>query len=64
MEKEIKQEIKQELYSVPEVAKILGRSQRSIRTFIYNGKIKSVLIGNKHSISRAEIDRIIENGIQ
>lgn len=58
----MEKEIRQELYSVPEVAKILGRSERSIRTLIYGGKIKSVMIGGKHAISRAEIDRIIENG--
>ena len=56
-------QVEQELFSVPEVAKILGRGERSIRQFIYDGKIKSVMIGGKHSISRAEIDRIIENGI-
>ena len=55
--------IEQELFSVPEVAKILGRGNRSIRQFIYDGKIKSVLIGGKHAISREEIDRIKEHGI-
>ena len=57
-------DVEQLLFSVPEVAKILGRGERSIRQFIYDGKIKSVMIGGKHSISKDEINRIIENGIQ
>jgi len=56
--------IEQLMFTIPETAQILGRGESAIRSMIKGGKIKAVKIGGKWSISKAEIERIMENGVE
>jgi len=48
------------LYTVKEVAKMLGVAQVTVRKWIEQDKIKSVKVIGSRRISQSEIDRIIK----
>ena len=61
---ESKKEIEQLMFTLAETAKILGRGERTIRDYVHQKKIKAVKIGGKYAISKDEIERIMENGLE
>ena len=61
MEKEMKDE---KLYSLKETAKMLGCCERSVFTYLHEGKIKGIRIGRLWKIKESEIEYIKENGLR
>ena len=51
------------LYSIGEVAKLLGVSPITVRKWIKQGKIHAIKLGRKYAIPATEIDKIIDRGV-
>jgi excisionase family DNA binding protein len=50
-----------ELYTVPEVARVLRLSAETVRTLIRDGRLPSTAVGRRRMVSRRTIRRIIDN---
>ena len=47
-------------YSVPDVAAMLGVSERTVRNLVAGNEIESLKIGKRRLVSRRALDRFIE----
>jgi excisionase family DNA binding protein len=50
------------LYSLKEIALLLGVTYNTVYNLIQAGKIKAVKIGRNLRISQEEVDRLVEEG--
>jgi excisionase family DNA binding protein len=50
------------VYSVEEAAKILKISERLVRFYIRNGRLKATKIGKYYRIKESNVLKLIENG--
>lgn len=48
----------EKLYSVKQIADLLGISEITIRQWIQHNKIKSVKIGNSRRVTESEVNRL------
>lgn len=48
----------QELYTVDQVAEMLGLQARTIRNYIRDGRLKAVRIGKQYRIARADVEAL------
>jgi predicted DNA-binding transcriptional regulator AlpA len=54
-------EVKQRVFSVPQTAIILGRSESSVWRDLRDGRLDSVKIGGSRRVTGESIDRLISN---
>ncbi|MFI8437761.1 helix-turn-helix domain-containing protein [Streptomyces sp. NPDC079020] len=47
--------VERELYSVGEVAELLGLHVRTVRNYVRDGRLKAVRIGKQYRVSRADL---------
>ena len=52
----------EKMYTVKEVANLIGMAEITVRQWIQNDKIKSVKIGSMRRIPETEVKRIMEGG--
>jgi len=55
-------EDKKTLYSVPELAKLVGVTRQEITRRVWRGFIKAEMVGNQYIISKKEALRVIREG--
>jgi excisionase family DNA binding protein len=51
-------------FSIPETAKILGRSVRWARQKAANGKLRSAMVGAQRRVTRPEVIRALTEGVE
>lgn len=49
---------------IPKAAELLGRSNKTVRTWIKSGMLRAVKLGRDWDISAEEVERIKTNGIK
>lgn len=54
----------EKLYALKESAKILGCCERSMFTYLHEGKVKGVRIGRLWKVTESELNYIKENGLR
>lgn len=47
-------------YNVSEVAEILSLSGKTVRTYIKDGRLKAVMVGNRWKIAETEVKKILK----
>jgi excisionase family DNA binding protein len=50
--------MKQDLYSVEEVAELLGLHVRTVRLYVREGRLKAVRIGKQYRIAREDLEQL------
>jgi excisionase family DNA binding protein len=53
-------EPEEQLYSIRQLAKILGISETAARVRVFRGQIKSVKLGASRLVPKSEIDRLLD----
>jgi excisionase family DNA binding protein len=53
----------EELYSVEQVAELLGLHVRTVRNYVREGRLKAVRIGKQYRISRANLAELTGSGV-
>ena len=48
--------MKKDLYSITEVAELLGLHVKTVRNYVRNGRLKSTRIGKQYRIARADLE--------
>lgn len=48
-----------EIYTFKDLEKILGVSRRTLQTYVTTGKLKAVKIGNRWTVTRANLDKFV-----
>ena len=48
------------LFTLKEVEEILSVSQRTLYTWIKEGKLETIKVGRQHRVRQEELDRILE----
>ena len=48
----------QELYSVEQIANLLGLHVRTVRSYVRDGRLKAVKIGKQYRVSRADVEAL------
>jgi excisionase family DNA binding protein len=51
------------LYSVEQVAELLGLHVRTVRNYVRDGRLKAVRIGKQYRISRAKLEELTGSGV-
>lgn len=54
----------EKLYTLKETAKLIGCCERSVFTYLHEGKIKGIRIGRLWKVKESEIEYIKENGLR
>lgn len=55
--------VKKDLYSLQEIADIIGVHRRSVYNWKKDGKIKATKIGKEYRVTAAELNRILKEGV-
>jgi len=53
----------EELYSVEQVAELLGLHVRTVRNYVRDGRLKAVRIGKQYRISRANLEELTGSNV-
>ena len=53
-----------DLYSVEQVAELLGLHVRTVRNYVRDGRLKAVRIGKQYRISRANLEELTGGGVR
>lgn len=52
-----------EIYNITEVAEALKSTRKTVRKYIDQGRIKTILFGRNHKVTEAELKHILKYGL-